>query len=145
MPRLPFRRPSLLALMSTLLLASLSVQAATVSKKYKLEKNKAVGLELASGEVRAESVILEFPSSVMRFQTANKARVTVVNSSHANVRVGLAIALFDDQGDLVGAGTGGNKGGQVDAGETEEFSVFFYYVSERIPDASTFQITMEVR
>src|SRR5262249_44888753 len=111
----------------------------------KLEKNKAVGLDLASGEVRAESVTFEFPSSVLRLETANRARVTVVNASKSNVRVGLAIALFDAEGNLVGAGVGGNKGGRVDAGETEEFSVYFYYVNERLPDATTFQVTLEAR
>ena len=154
MPRLPFRpsptnrvlrRPFPLVLLLTLLLGSLCAQAATVSKKYKLEKNKAVGLDLASGEVRAENVTFEFPSSVLRFETANKARVSVVNSSKSNVRVGLAIALFDADGNLVGAGVGGNKGGRLGAGETEEFSVFFYYVNEKLPDAITFQITMEIR
>ena len=147
MPRLPFRpsptnrvlrRPFPLVLLLTLLLASLCAQAATVSKKYKLEKNKAVGLDLASGEVRAESATFEFPSSVLRFETANKTRVSVVNSSKSN-------ALFDANGSLVGAGVGGNKGGRLGAGETEEFSVFFYYVNEKLPDAITFQITMEVR
>ncbi len=128
----------------TLLLATFSAGAATLSKKFKFEKNKAVGIDLSAGGIRAESLIFEFPSSVLRFQTANKARVTVVNPSTSNVRVGMAIALFDAEGDLVGAGTGGNKGGQVDAGETEEFSVFFYYVNEKIVSATTFQITLEV-
>jgi hypothetical protein len=119
--------------------------AATVSKKFVLEKNRPVSLDLAAGQVRAEQVLFEFPSSVLRVETAGKARITVVNGSAAKVRVGLAVALFDPEGNLVGAGAGGNKGGQVAPGEKAEFSVFFYYVTEQILSATAFQITLEAR
>ncbi len=119
--------------------------AATASKKFLLEKNKPVSLDLSSGQVRVEQAVFEFPSSVMRLETANKVRITVVNGSQAKVRVGLAVALFDEAGNLVGAGVGGNKGGQVAPGEKTEFSVFFYYVTEQLSSASAFQITLETR
>ena len=125
-------------------LVSLPAGAASASRKYKLEKNKELALELSAGGIRVDTVLFEFPSSVLRFQTATKARVTVTNTSGGAYRVGLAIALHDAEGNLVGAGTGGNKGGRVDAGETTEFSVFFYYVNEQIAAASSFQITLEV-
>ncbi len=127
-----------------LILFSLPVHAASVSKKYRFEKNKTVALDLAVSGVRAEKIAFELPSSVLRIQTANKARVEVANGSSAGVRVGLAIALFDAEGNLLAVGAGGNKGGHVESGESEEFSVFFYYVNERILDASTFQISLEV-
>lgn len=127
-----------------LILSAGPAGAATVSRKYKLERNKPLTLDLSASGVRAEKVTFEFPSSVLRFQTANKARVVVANEGSSRVRVGLAIALFDSEGNLVGAGTGGNKGGKVGPTESEEFSVFFYYVSEQIESAAIFQISMEV-
>ena len=146
-PRAPWIR-SLCAAGSLWLLAALLAPpsgAATVSKKFVLEKNRPVSLELAAGQVRAEQVLFEFPASVLRVETAGKARITVVNGSAAKVRVGLAVALFDAEGNLVGAGAGGNKGGQVAPGEKAEFSVFFYYVTEQILSATSFQITLETR
>ena len=136
-------RPSMLLLL--LVCLSFTAHAATLSKKYQLEKNRPMGLDLAAGKVRAEQVIFEFPGSVLRLETAGKARVTVVNGSAGKVRVGLALALYDESGNLVAAGTGGNKGGQVAPGETVEFSIFFYYVTEQLSTASSFQITLEAK
>jgi hypothetical protein len=120
-------------------------RAATASKKFMLEKNRPVSLELSAAQVRVEQVLFEFPASVLRIETASKARVTVVNGAAGKVRVGLALALFDGEGNLVAAGTGGNKGGQVAPGEKVEFSVFFYYVTEQLPTATSFQITLEAK
>jgi len=69
----------------------------------------------------------------------------VVNGAAGKVGVGLALALFDAEGNLVAAGTGGNKGGKVGPGEKAEFSVFFYYVTEQLPSATSFQITLETK
>jgi hypothetical protein len=143
-------RPPLLSWAAALLLSlaassGFPVHAASVSKKFVLEQNRPMSLELSVAQVTAEQVTFEFPSSVMRLETANKARIAVTNGGSVKVRVGLALALFDEGGNLVAAGAGGNKGGQVAPGEKAEFSVFFYYVSEQIPSAKTFQITMEVR
>ena len=138
----PSRRATLLLLLVCL---AFPAHGATLSKKFQLEKNRPMGLDLEVGKVRAEQVVFEFPGSVMRLETAGKARVTVVNGSPGKVRVGLALALFDESGNLVAAGTGGNKGGQVAPGETAEFSIFFYYVTEQLSTASSFQITLEAR
>jgi len=119
--------------------------AATVSKKFMLEKNRPVSVDLSAGQVRVEQVLFEFPASVLRIETAGKARVVVLNGTAAKARVGLALALFDAEGNLVAAGAGGNKGGQVAPGEKAEFSVFFYYVTEQILSATSFQITLEVK
>jgi len=120
-------------------------RAATVSKKFMLEKNRPVALELSAGQVRVEQVLFEFPASVLRIETAGKARVTVINGAAGKARIGLALALFDPEGNLVAAGAGGNKGGQMAPGEKGEFSVFFYYVTEKILTATSFQITLEAK
>jgi len=143
------RRAGTVSRAATLLLLlvclTFPAHAATVSKKYQLEKNRPMGLDLAAGNVRAEQVIFEFPGSVLRLETAGKARVGVVNGSSGKVRVGLALALFDESGNLVAAGTGGNKGGHVAPGETTEFSIFFYYVTDQLSTAASFQITLEAK
>jgi hypothetical protein len=141
-------RPLLRTVLLLLALAPfpiLPAEAATASKKYGMEPNRPMTLELSVSQVSADQVIFEFPSSVMRLETANKARVAVTNGAPGKVRVGLAIALFNEEGNLVAAGVGGNKGGTMAPGEKEEFSIFFYYVSEQIPSTKTFQITLEVR
>jgi len=131
-----------------LLLAAVPAQpalSATASKKFMLEKNRPMSLDLSAAQVRVEQVLFELPASVLRIETAGKARVTVVNGAAGKVRVGLALALFDGEGNLVAAGTGGNKGGQLAPGEKAEFSVFFYYVTEQLPSATSFQIALETK
>ncbi len=139
------RRSILAAALLLLLSLPSPALSATASRKFVLERNRPMTLELSAGQVRIEKVLFEFPSSVLRIETAGKARITVVNGGAGKARVGLALALFDDEGSLVAAGTGGNKGGQVAPGEKTEFSVFFYYVTERIPSATSFQITLETQ
>jgi hypothetical protein len=146
-PRPPSTRRFLLAAATLVvfLLPAPPALSATASKKFVLEKNRPMSLELSAAQVRVEKVLFEFPSSVLRLETAGKARITVVNGGADKARIGLALALFDDEGSLVAAGAGGNKGGQVAPGEKAEFSVFFYYVTERIPSATSFQITLETK
>ena len=59
------------------------------------------------------------------------------------VRVHLALALFDESGNLVGCGTTGSKLGTTRPGETETFFVAFDYVKSRLATAKTFYLTVE--
>ena len=59
--------------------------------------------------------------------------------------VGVALAVFDGDGNLIAAGNGGNKVGELGKGERTEFTVPFSYVYRNLKDAKTFLVTLETR
>src|ERR1700681_1648842 len=69
-----------------------------------------------------------------------KASVRVDNNSEIDQEVGVAIAVFDADGNLVAAGNGGNKVGELNKGEREEFNVRFCYVYRTLRNARAFLV-----
>jgi hypothetical protein len=74
-----------------------------------------------------------------------KAVVRVDNNSQQDQEVGVAVAVFDADGNLVGAGNGGNKIGELNKGEREEFNVRFSYVYRNLRNAKSFLISLETK
>ena len=68
----------------------------------------------------------------------------VKNEGSAATDFALAVALFDKNGNLVGAASGSHAG-KLDAGESKEIKVIFRDVNESVSDASQVQVTLETR
>jgi hypothetical protein len=140
-----FRRaravPALLVLAATLVPAG----ASSNSARYKFEGNKALSLDLAVEDVRVDAIKFEWPATLMRIKTGYKATVKVVNGSSRQAGIGIAVALYDQEGKLVGAGTGGTTLGTIDPGDSAQISVDFGHVTERVEQTATFQIALETR
>lgn len=117
----------------------------TNSARYRFEGNKWLALDLAVEDVRAEAIRFEWPATVMRVKTAYKALIKVANGSSRQARVGVAVALYDADGKLVGAGTAGTTLGTIDPGDAAQFAVEFSHVSERLEETATFHIALEAR
>jgi hypothetical protein len=115
------------------------------SARYKFEGNKWLALDLAAGEVRAETIRFEWPATVMRVKTGYKATVKVTNGSSQQVRVGIAVAFIDKDLKLIGAGTTGTTIGTIDPGSTAQFTVDFKDVTARLEQADQFYIALETR
>src|SRR4029077_14710765 len=77
--------------------------------------------------------------------SSSKAVVRVDNNSERDQEVGVAIAVFDEQGNLVAAGSGGNKVGELNKGDREEFTVRFPYVYRHLREAKTFLVSLETK
>ena len=71
------------------------------------------------------------------------ATVRVDNDSKTDMIVGIAIAVFDEAGNMVAAGSGGNKLGHLGKGDRDEFRIAFPYVYRNFPNAKTVLITLE--
>src|SRR2546422_2665481 len=56
----------------------------------------------------------------MRLKAGYKATVKVVNGSSAQARVGIAVAIYDKDSKLIGAGTTGTTLGTIDPGDRSE-------------------------
>ncbi|MDQ2871201.1 MAG: hypothetical protein M3S32_10680 [Acidobacteriota bacterium] len=74
-----------------------------------------------------------------------KAVVRVDNNSQQDQEVGVAIAVFDAEGNLVAAGDGGNKVGDLNKGDRSEFTVRFSYVYRNLKSARSFLLTLETK
>jgi hypothetical protein len=74
-----------------------------------------------------------------------KAIVRVDNNSARDQEVGIAIALFDEDGTMLAAGSGGIKVGDLDRGERDTFTVRFPYVYRNIKNTKYFYLTVETK
>ena len=101
------------------------VRAEMLSKKYHFKPD--VVLEIgadAPGGLRLDSVLFRLPRRVKgkssRTGGPTSARVAVSNTSDSSVRVGLAIALVDDAGRLLGVASGGTRLAAIKPGRQKQ-------------------------
>jgi hypothetical protein len=74
-----------------------------------------------------------------------KAVVRVDNNSARDQEVGVAVAVFDADGTMLAAGSGGIKVGNLNKGERDTFTVRFPYVYRNLKNASYFYLTVETK
>ena len=140
------RAGALLAAMLAVLGVPITPAAAgTNSARYNFEGNKWLSLDLSVGDVRTDVIRFDWPSTVLGIKTSYKAVVKVVNGSSSQVSVGVAVALYDANSKLLGAGTTGSRVGTIDPGDTAEFTVDFDHVTERLEQATQFHIALQTR
>jgi len=147
--RAPARAARLLAALAAFALAlgaALAPAAAGGNAgRYKFEGNKWLSLDVAVDDVRLDVIKFEWPATLMRIKTGYKATVKVANGSSRQVGVGIAVALYDQDGKLIGAGTAGTTIGTIDPGDSAQFGIDFSHVVERLEQAAEFQIALETR
>jgi len=79
-----------------------------------------------------------------QFSTA-KAVARVDNNGFLAYEVGVAIVIFDGEGNIVAAGSGGVKLGSLGKGERDTFTIKFPYVYRNLDKAKTFTVTLETQ
>ena len=132
-------------LIATAVAGSSLVSADTNSARYKFEGNKWLALDLAAGDVRAETIKFEWPATLMRMKTGYRATVKINNGSSQQVKAGIAVALIDKDLKLIGAGTSGTTLGTIDPGSSAQFNVDFKDVTARLEQADQFYIALEIK
>jgi hypothetical protein len=91
--------------------------------------------------------------SQLEFDLGDRVPATQFSTAHAVARVdnngflayevGVAIAIFDGEGDIVAAGSGGVKLGSLAKGERDTFTIKFPYVYRNLDKAKSFIVTLE--
>ena len=119
--------------------------AATNSARYRFAGNKWLALDLAVADVRAEQIRFDWPSTLMGVKTGYKSTVKLVNGSTRQVRIGVAVVLYDRDGRPIGAGTTGTKLGTIDPGDSAQFTVDFNHVTARLEQSDQFSLVIETR
>lgn len=139
-----------IAVAATLWIAT-GAGATMLSKEYvfKPHVELRIGAEVRDDRhaIRLDSVRFEFPDPdrVVRLTDAVKADVKISNLGTEPVKVGIAIAVFDDDGNLVGVASGGSTWLAIKPDRTSFYTVKFADVNDRMDDATRFRITLETK
>ena len=72
------------------------------------------------------------------------ADVRVDNNGAVDKIVGVAVVIFDAEGNVVAAGSSGTRVGYLKAGERDTARIEFPYVFRHMDKAKTFVVTMEM-
>jgi len=73
-----------------------------------------------------------------------EAVVSIANEGETTAAVGVAIAIFDADGNLLAAGAGGTRAGWLAPGEKETVAIRLPFVYRNLDKAKTFMLTMEL-
>jgi hypothetical protein len=74
-----------------------------------------------------------------------RARLEVTNQGKLPKVPGIAVAVMDKDGRLIGVASGGTKIGTVKPGSTETFDLNFSQVKERLASGDKFYLAIELR
>jgi hypothetical protein len=126
---------------------SLPLSADIVTRKFDWTPDRGIQkVDMEWNEIAISELRFDLGDTVapIRYSSA-KAVVRVDNNSRKDQEVGIAIAVFDDEGTMLAAGSGGIKLGDLDKGERQEFTIRFPYVYRNLRDARTFLLTLETK
>ncbi len=140
------RLPIFLAAALTIVLVS-PLSAELVSKKFDWSPVGGIQrVDMQLNDVAISEVRFDLGDTVAPIRVSSaKAVVRVDNNSQVDQEVGVAIAVFDAEGNLVAAGDGGNKVGDLNKGDRSEFTLHFSYVYRNLRSARSFLITLETK
>ena len=104
-------------------------------------------IEFVLEKIRIRQIVFrpETPASGKQRRSAAESVMTLDNEGEAAMAVGVAIALFDGDGNIVGAGSGGPRAGVISPGERDTAAIRFPFVYRNLARAKTFTLTMEVQ
>jgi hypothetical protein len=123
-------------------------QAELLSKSYvfKAGVTLELGAETSDG-LRVDTVQFKLPATVdertARVAGLTAAQVAVSNTGASAQKVGVAIALFDDEGRLLGVASGGTSLVPIKAGRQKAYTLVFDNVNTQAHRATKFQLSLE--
>ncbi len=139
-----------LALLGVLAAGVCAVASAdAASKKYDWQPiNGVQETEVRDGDIVVSQVQFN-TGSVMKGTPIRKSsadvRVRIDNNGQSDEEVGVAVVVFDAEGNVVAAGSNGTKWGYLNKGDRTYYSIDFPYVYRRLDKAASFMITVETK
>ena len=133
---------------SAILLAGPAAHADTVSKKVRFDAGESVAVALAAEGLEVVSLRFSVEGGTnlnpFTFKAGKgpQAFLTIRNVGSKSLDFGVAIALYNERGELIAASES-NHLGEIDPGEGGEVSVMFRYVKRKIYSAKTVEIVLE--
>lgn len=143
-------RTGLLAALLSALPAVSASEAAMFSKTYVFKPGTTleIGAEIEAG-LRLDTIRFDLPATVdgkiVRTGGLAQARVAVSNTGEGSRKVGIAVAVYDDENRLLGVASGGIALFPLKSGRQGTYACIFENVNAEIASATKFQITIEPR
>jgi hypothetical protein len=139
------RAPFLAAAAWALLCLPLSAEGATRTFDYR-PVDRIQEISLSVGEIRISRIAFQAAreSSIPVRRSNAECVVRVDNDGSIDVQVGVAVAIFDADGNIVAAGSGATRAVWLSAGEHGTSTIRFPYLFRNLDRARTFTVTMEV-
>jgi hypothetical protein len=78
-------------------------------------------------------------------KSSAQVKVRIDNNGRTDEEVGVAVVVFDAEGNVVAAGSNGTKWGYLNKGARTYYSIDFPYVYRRFDLAASFIVTLETR
>jgi hypothetical protein len=135
------------ALLAALATAPLFGQA--VTKKFEWSPTNGVqDIDVKNGEIVVSQVVFNNGSTLkgtpIRKSSAD-VRVRIDNNGLSDQQVGVAVVVFDAEGNVVAAGSNGTKWGYLNKGDRTYYNIDFPYVYRRLDQAASFIVTIETQ
>ena len=123
------------------------LSAEIVTQKFNWSPSNGIQrLRFDWNEIAISEIRFDLGETFKPFRVSSaKAMVRVDNNSARDQEVGVALAIFDADGTMLAAGSGGIKMGDLDKGERDTFTVRFPYVYRNLKNASYFFLTVETK
>jgi hypothetical protein len=123
--------------------------ADAASKKYEWQPvNGIQDTDVRDGDIVVSQVQFNTGSTIkgtpLRKSSAD-VRVRIDNNGQSDEEVGVAVVVFDAEGNVVAAGSNGTKWGYLNKGDRTYYSIDFPYVYRRLDKAASFMITIETK
>ena len=126
-----------------------SVGAQVATRKFDWRPDNGVQeIEVADGKVIVNQVEFDTGSTLKGTpirKSSAKVRVRIDNNGTTDAEVGVAVVVFDAEGNVVAAGSNGTKWGFLNKGDRTYYAIDFAYVYRRLDQAATFLVTLETR
>jgi hypothetical protein len=138
-------RKAVLFAVAVCLSAPLAAQQATKKFDYK-PVDGIQPISLAIDKVKINQIVFKTGKAAAGPLRRSDAEcvIRIDNDGPVPVQAGVAVALFDEEGNLVAAGSGGTRAGWLSAGERDTGAIRFPFVYRNMEKAKTFIVTLEV-
>jgi hypothetical protein len=141
------RELSLAVACAAALAAPASAQVAT--KKYPWQPiGGAQNIDVTTEDVVVGQVVFDLGSTMKGTpirKSSAKVRVRIDNNGMTDEEVGVAVVVFDKEGNVVAAGSNGTKWGYLNRGSRTYYDIDFPYLYRRLDEASNFIVTLETK
>jgi hypothetical protein len=127
-----------------------TTRAELQTKKYVFKSDIILEMHADMSEtVRLDTVRFMLPekpkSGMIRIGGLAKAEVAISNTGTESIKIGIAIAVVDDNDRLLGVASGGSRFLAIKAGRQSTYTLVFDDVNLDMDQATAFQISVETR
>jgi hypothetical protein len=134
-----------------LLAAAIAAPAAADQITKKFDWSPVGGIQDVNVEVQhvvVGQIVFDLGSTLkgtpVRKSSAN-AKVRIDNNGFIDTEVGVAVVVFDEEGNVVATGSGGTQWGYLNKGDRARYTINFPYVYRNFDRAKSFLITLETK